>query len=62
MKDLKCLSLPELVDLLSEYTITYMKLFSERARSDEFYEVMERIQDVQKEIKTRMKDTGLKTG
>ena len=53
MKDLQNLEIAELVDLLSEYTSTYTRMFAERNRSDDFFNVKAALIELQKEIRFR---------
>ena len=53
LDELKNIELPDLLDLLSEYTSTYTKLLAENTRSDEFITAREMIRLIQGEIQMR---------
>jgi hypothetical protein len=60
LDELKKISLPDLVDLLSEYTEKYTRLLAEKRYTDEYDTAKEMIKLIQAEIETRKKGEQLK--
>ena len=55
LDELKQISLPDLVDLLSQYTEKYTRLLTEKRHTDEYDTAKEMIKLIQAEIETRKK-------
>ena len=53
MQDLKCLSVPELIDMLAEQTSTYMKILNKGATKEQLQNCREAMTEIQLEIETR---------